>query len=418
MPDTNPPPPVVLETPPSKRLAVRVTKDVIRQIHGGHPWVFDSSIASVKPDGAPGDLAVIFDHKRDFVAIGLYDPDSPIRVKIIHHGKPTPIDESFWAGRLQAALDLRAPFAASGQTTAYRCVHGENDAMPGFVLDRYNDTYVLKLYSASWFPHLNTIIGLLDEMLHPDALVLRLGRNAAHGETFGLVDGQALIGEAPTAPLVFRENDLRFEADVVHGQKTGFFLDQRDNRKEVRSRAVGRRVLDVFSSTGGFSVNAAAGGASVVHSVDISAPAIEAAQRNMALNLDRPQVKACQHEVTIGDAPAVLQEMVDRHRTFDMVIVDPPSFASRQAQVDGALDAYQRLTDLALRLLAPRGTLVQASCSSRVTADQFYDVVDDAAWRRNLRLAEAVHTKQPADHPVSFAQGAYLKAVFGRIEPR
>ncbi len=407
-----------------RRLAVQVSKDALRQIRGGHPWVFDASVTSVKPpasveEGRAGDLAVIFDDRRAFAAIGLYDPDSPIRIKILHVGKPATIDRGFWRDRLTAAFDKRAVLAASTQTNAYRAVHGENDGLPGLVLDRYVDTWVLKLYSPSWFPHLSVIVELLAELVAPDALVLRLGRQAANGVgDTGLADGIALLGSRPTEPVVFRENDLSFDADVVHGQKTGFFLDQRDNRKEVRSRSVGRRVLDVFCSTGGFTVNAAAGGAELVHSVDISEHAIEAAKRNMVRNSDRPAVAACTHETTIGDAVEVMQHLVERQFTYDLVVVDPPSFASRQDQVDGALVAYERLTDLAVQLIAPRGTLVQASCSSRVTADDFYAAVDSALWRRGVRLAEAVHLHQPVDHPIGFAQGAYLKAVVGRVEPR
>ncbi len=411
-----------------RRVAVRVTKDALRQIRGGHPWVFDASITSVKPPageqgGEAGDLAVIFDDERAFFAIGLYDPGSPIRVKVLHVGKPTPIDRAFFAQRIGAALDRRADLASSSQTDAYRAVHGENDGLPGLVLDRYVDTWVLKLYTAAWFPHLPLLVDIIGDLVGPRSLVLRLGRQAARatgdgaGPGEGLVDGLALIGDVPAGPVVFRESDLAFEADVVHGQKTGFFLDQRDNRKEVRSRSVGRRVLDVFSSTGGFSVNAAAGGAELVHSVDISAPSIEAAKRNMERNRDRPAVANCVHETTVGDAVEVMAQLAERRVAFDLVIVDPPSFASRQDQVPGALDAYARLTQLAVALLAPRGTLVQASCSSRVSAESFYAAVDDALWRRGVRLADAVHLRQPVDHPVGFAHGAYLKAVVGRIEP-
>jgi 23S rRNA (cytosine1962-C5)-methyltransferase len=416
-PGADPPTDPTVADPAGRRVAVRVTKDALRQIRGGHPWVFDSSITSVRPEGQAGDLAVVFDDKRDFAAIGLYDPDSPIRIKVLHVGKPTAVDREFWRLRLLAAFDKRSALEASPQINAYRAVHGENDGLPGLVLDRYVDTWVLKIYSPAWFTHLDAIVELLAELVAPDALVLRLGRQAARGVgDAGLTDGMALIGSVPTEPVVFRENDLAFEADVVHGQKTGFFLDQRDNRKAVRSRAVGRRVLDVFSSTGGFSVNAAAGGATSVHSVDISAPSIEAAKRNMARNAHRPAVHNCVHETTVGDAVEVMRTLADRHFTFDLVIVDPPSFASRQDQVPGALDAYARLTELAAQLLAPRGTLVQASCSSRVTADDFYAVVDDALWRQGVKLVDAVHLRQPVDHPVGFAQGAYLKAVVGRIE--
>jgi 23S rRNA (cytosine1962-C5)-methyltransferase len=411
------------DTTTPRRLAVRVTKDAGRQIRGGHPWVFEQSITSLKPEGVAGDLAVIFDEHRDFMAIGLYDPDSAIRIKILHVGKPVPIDEAFWTERLTAARDRREGAFDPTHTTGYRCVHGENDGLAGFVLDRYADTYVLKLYSPAWVPHLGTLVECIREVFAPEALVLRLSRSLQQQSSVGrlggveLEDGTALIGTAPTAAVPFIEHDLRFEADVVHGQKTGFFLDQRDNRLRVRSLAQGRRVLDVFSCTGGFSVNAAAGAAALVHSVDISAAAIQSAQRNMARNGGRAAVRSCTHQVSTGDAMTVMSQMVEAGRLFDLVIVDPPSFASRQSQIEGALRAYGRLTELAVQLLPPGGMLVQASCSARVTAEQFLETVTAAADGMGVRLDGISHTTHAIDHPVSFPQGAYLKAIFARVEP-
>lgn len=419
MADTDAP----LTTPTTRRLAVRVTKDAGRQIRGGHPWVFEQSITSVKPAGVAGDLAVVFDEHRDFMAIGLYDPDSAIRIKILHVGRPVQIDETFWTERLTAARDRRVAAFDPTHTTGYRCVHGENDGLPGLVLDRYADTLVLKLYTEAWIPHLGSVLACIDAVFEPSTLVLRLSRSLQQSVTqrddfdgAPLADGRVLIGEVPDKPVAFIENDLRFEADVVHGQKTGFFLDQRDNRFRVRSLAQGCRVLDVFCCTGGFSVNAAAGAATLVHSVDISGAAIEAAKRNMARNAGRAAVRACTHQVSTGDAVTVMSQMVDAGRLFDLVIVDPPSFASRQNQIDGALRAYGRLTELAVQLLVPGGMLVQASCSARVTTEQFLETVGDAAHRMGVRLDGMSHTTHAIDHPVKFAQGAYLKAIFARVD--
>jgi 23S rRNA (cytosine1962-C5)-methyltransferase len=397
------------------RLAVRVTPDALRHVRAGHPWVFDDSVVSVRPEGGAGDLAVIFDDRRRFAAIGLYDPASPIRVKVLHRGRPTPVDGSFWAGRLAHALALRDRLVEDPTTTAFRWVHGENDGLPGLVLDRYGDDTVVKLYSTAWFPHLDAVVAAAQEVLPAERVVLRLARNV-EGED-GRADGVAIVGELPHGPIRFRERGLTFEADLVHGQKTGHFLDQRDNRARVRARAAGARVLDVYACTGGFSVNAAAGGAQLVHSIDISAAAIATARRNMDHNRSLAAVRACHHHDTVGDAMTVMAEMADRGRRFDLVVVDPPSFASRQDQVPGALRAYGRLTQLALRLLEPGGTLVQASCSARVSEADFFAAVDAAADRNGVVLAEAVRTAHPLDHPVGFAQGAYLKAVFARVEP-
>lgn len=396
------------------RSAARVTPDASRQISGGHPWVFDRSITSIRPEGTAGDLAVVFDDRRRFMAIGLLDPSSPIRIKVLHHGSPTPIDHDFWVRRLSDALSARADLVADETTTAFRWVHGENDRLPGLVFDRYGDSTVMKIYSAAWVPHLEAVVCAAQQVMPSERVVLRYSRNSARdivpaGET------TALVGDLPSSPVEFLEGGLRFQADLVNGQKTGHFLDQRDNRRRVRSLSGGARVLDVYSCTGGFSVNAAAGGAASVHSVDASPGAIATARANMALNRSLSAVRSCRHEHTVGDAVRTLQAMARDGRSFDLVVVDPPSFASRRDQVGAALRAYGRLTDLALALVEPGGALVQASCSSRVTAAEFFDVIDDSARRRGLALVDQTRTAHALDHPIGFPEGAYLKALFATV---
>ena len=407
--------PTDLPQPSAKRLAVRVTPDAGRHIKAGHPWVYDDSIVSLSHRGAAGDLAVIFDNDRNFMAIGLYDPSSPIRIKILHRGKPTPVDASFWTTKLQEAMQKRAGLIAVGDTTGYRCINGENDGFPGLVLDRYADTLVAKLYTPAWIPHLATLVPVIVDVFRPETVVLRLARSVRSDQLHGLVEGMALHGETPTAPVLFYEHWLRFEADVVKGQKTGHFLDQRDNRILLGSMARDARMLDIFASTGGFSVHAAAGGARDVVSVDLSAPTLAVAERNMAHNLDNPGVRACRHSTVVGDAFEVMDRLRRKHERFDIVVVDPPSFAQRQESVDRALHAYGQLTERAVKLLVPGGMLVQASCSSRVGADEFYATVRAGAMRAGAELKELRRTGHPVDHPVSFPQGAYLKALFARV---
>lgn len=395
-----------------RRLAVRVTPDAFRQIRGGSPWLYDGSITSVSHDGAPGDLAVIFDDQRKFAAIGLWDPTSPIRVKLLHAGSPTTIDDHWWRERLSTALDQRQALADDPDTTAYRVVHGENDGLPGLIVDRYTDTLVVKLYTPAWFPHLRSVVTVLQGLLSPDRVVLRLSRGVANGETFGLSDGDTIVGEAPNQPVFFRERGLTLEADVVEGQKTGHFLDQRDNRGLVRGMAAGADVLDVFSSTGGFSVSAAAGGAKSVHLIDQSGPALETAKRNLGHNHRISEVRRCAVHTTTGDAFQVLADLAKKGELFDIVIVDPPSFASNQAAVPRALAAYARLTRLALAVVRRGGTLVQASCSSRVTTDDFVDTVKNAAASAGAEVIETRRTGHAVDHPIGFEFGGYLKAVY------
>jgi 23S rRNA (cytosine1962-C5)-methyltransferase len=401
-----------------RRIAVRVGAGALRETRSGSPWVFDRSISSASDEGAAGDLAVVFDDKRRFAAIGLWDPDSPLRIKVLHAGAPATIDAVWWHRALRAALDRRASLAVDDTTTAYRCVHGENDGMPALVVDRYDTTLVVKLYSSAWFPHLAAVVDALVDLLAPDRIVLRLAR-VANGVAFGLADGDTLVGEPPTAPVLFRERGLTMEADVVHGQKTGHYLDQRDNRTLVRGLAAGRDVLDVFASTGGFALAAAAGGARSVHLVDQSAPALAAAERNLAHNRRLRAVRDCTVRTTVGDAFEVLAALDRRAQRdadrFDIVVLDPPSFASRQSHIDRAVGAYAALTRLGVALVRPGGLLVQASCSSRVSADQFFETVLVAARDAGRPLREIRRTGHALDHPIGFPQGAYLKAIFAEV---
>jgi 23S rRNA (cytosine1962-C5)-methyltransferase len=406
-----------------RRLAVRVTHAAERSIRHGHPWVFDESITSVAGDGEPGDLAVVFDSDREFLAIGLFDPTSPMRIKVLHHGKPVRIDEKFWRSRLAAAIERRSLLLDQRtDTTAWRIVHGENDGLPGLVLDRYETTLVAKLYSPAWLRHLDTVLpAAVDELEHATGLavervVVRLARRLRHVDLHGLGDGTTVFGSAPDAPIMFLENGLRFEADVVRGQKTGHFLDQRENRGIVRTLTrQGARVLDVFSCSGGFSLNAAVGGATLVHSVDASSHALDAADRNFLANQDRPAVKRCRHERTVGDAFQVMESLARSRSRYDVVVIDPPSFASKRDDVPAALRAYGRLTRLGMQLVEPGGILVQASCSSRVSDTEFYDAVNAAAGRAHVELHEIRRTAHAPDHPIGFPEGAYLKAIFARI---
>ena len=243
-----------------KRLAVRITPAAQRALRTGHPWIFDQAIRSVSPEGRAGDLAVVFDDYRRFLAVGLYDPYSPIRIRVLQQGTPATIDVTWVRGRLAAAQRLREPLAETG-TDGYRLVHGENDGLPGLVIDRYAVTLVVKLYTLAWLPWLETVLDALHDVQPAQAVVLRLSREVASDSTrlCGLSDGSIVWGKPPDARVEFRENGLLFAADVLRGQKTGFFLDQRDNRARVRRLAGGRRTLNLFSYSGGFSVYAAAG---------------------------------------------------------------------------------------------------------------------------------------------------------------
>jgi 23S rRNA (cytosine1962-C5)-methyltransferase len=406
-----------LPHPSTRRIALRVTREAERALRQGHPWVYESAIQHQSRPGQPGDLAVIFDHNREFLAIGLYDPHSPIRVRILQHSKTAPIGCAFYAGRMAEAIKIRASFLdlpPEQATTGYRLVHGENDGLPGLVIDRYVTTLVIKLYTAAWVPHLADLLAGLEQVAPAERLVLRLSRALQElpEALYGLADGMLLNGPPLVSPLLFSENGLRFEADLLHGHKTGFYFDQRDNRLRVEQLAGGKSVLNVFAYSGGFSVYAARGGATPVTSLDASQPALAAAERNFAHNRHLPAVAGAHHEVIIGEAFEQMAELAAVGCRYEMVIIDPPAFAQNQTQVDQALAAYQRLTRLGLGLLHPGGILVQASCTSRVTAAAFYAAIHRVASEIGRPLQELARTGHPSDHPITYKEGAYLKCLF------
>jgi 23S rRNA (cytosine1962-C5)-methyltransferase len=399
-------------TPKIPGLRLRLTAAAESIVRGGHPWVFAGSVRRQNRPGRTGELAVIYDRHDEFLAAGLFDAGSPIRVRILLQGKPQPINRAWWRQRLDQALARRAGLFDT-QTTGYRCINGENDGWPGLVVDRYDTTLALKLYTAAWLPRLGEVVELL--AAEGTRIVLRLSRNiAALAEAqFGLADGRMLQGAAPDGPVVFRESGLRFEADVLRGQKTGFFLDQRENRRNVESLAAGRAVLNLFSYSGGFSLYAARGGAASVCSMDISRQALAAAERNFALNGDVPAVAACPHETAQADVFEWLGEKPARR--FDLVVLDPPSMAKSQSEKEEALRAYRRLLTGAMERLGANGILVAASCSAHVGVEDFFNLAREAARQTGRGWEEWRTTRHAADHPATYAEGEYLKCIYLKL---
>ena len=444
-------------------------------IRGGHPWLYDASIREQNRPGRPGELAVIFDRSDKFLALGLYDPLSPIRVRVLHQGKPVTADDAWWRQRLRSSLARREGLF-DVQTTGYRCLSGESDGWPGLVLDRYDTTFVLKLYTAAWLPRVGEVVGWLREALpslvgrdsvephlehskasaasisgetthaqearfarassvgkwgstesHPTGdgstrprpltLVLRLSRNiqSLAEKEFNLREGQMLIGDAPAGPVVFFETGIRFEAEVIRGQKTGFFLDQRENRRRVETLAAGRDVLNAFSFSGGFSLYAARGGARSTTDLDISPHALDSARRNFALNAADKSIAACRHQCAQADTFDWLA--ATSRADFDLVILDPPSLAKRETERAGAIQAYRRLALLGLPRLRPGGILVAASCSAHVSGPEFFEAVTEALRSSRRPFVEITRTAHAPDHPATFPEAQYLKCVFVRLEP-
>jgi 23S rRNA (cytosine1962-C5)-methyltransferase len=389
-----------------------VTPAAERALKGSHPWLYKNAITRQSGEGKPGDVAVIFDNKNKFLAIGLLDPTSNIRVRVLAHHEQKKINRDFFERQLIDSANVRKSLPEN--TTGYRLVNGGNDHLPGLVIDRYATTIVIKLYSPAWFPYLPDIIDGLKNISNYDRVIIRLSRQVEklHDLNFQLRDGEILVGPPIIKPIVFQENGLLFITDPVHGHKTGFYLDQRENRERLSKLTAGKTILNVFAYTGGFSVYAAFGGAEKVTSLDISKPALKFAGRNFELNRQSYPSMVCDHQTIVGDAFQVLNQLKSQNRTFDVIIIDPPAFAKEKSQVQGAIASYMKLTRLALHLLRRSGTLVQASCSRQVSESDFFSAVHRAARDVRRNLSEIVRTAHPIDHPVGFKEGAYLKCLF------
>ena len=398
---------------PSKanRLRLRVTATAENYLRAGHPWIYSDSVREQNRDGSAGELAVIFDRNDKFLAVGFFDPQSPIRVRVLHVGKPLTVDLEFWRVRLDAAIRRREGLF-DARTTGYRVINGESDGWPGLVMDRYDTTLVMKIYTSAWLERIEEISELLKQRLDPETILLRASRN------LGLPDKTKLVfakkPDATTeAPVVFCENDIRFEADVWRGQKTGFFLDQRENRHIVETLSRGRSVLNAFSFSGGFSLYAARGGAKSVTDLDISAHALASAKRNVALNSGDAVIASCRHEPIQADVFEWLAGNVARK--FDLIVLDPPSLAKREAERAGAIRAYGKLVESGIAHLSPEGILVACSCSAHVSAEEFFGAVRQAATRSVRRFTEMQTTHHAPDHHASFKEANYLKGIYLRM---
>ena len=390
---------------------LELRKDLVRHLRAGHPWVFRKAIERA-PKGLDAGAVVDVVEDGRFVARGYYDPHSAIAVRILTRDGAEAVDEAFWRRRVRRAVRLREDLVRG--TTGYRLVHGENDGLPGVVADRYGDFAVLKLYSAGLTPHRGRIVEALREEV--PGLVGVFGRDEVPRDEEAdepVPQGRVLWGAAPPERIEVDEHGMRLLVDVRRGQKTGLFLDQRENRRLVRELARGRGDgLNLFGYTGGFSVAAAMGGARHVVTVDVDKDAIALARENFRANGLDP----ADHAFANDDAFDVLKRYRSQGRLFDLVVCDPPAFAKSQKAVEGAVAGYAALNRAALQVLAPGGLLVTASCSARVSAEQFYDAVKEAAFKARVDLQLVEERRQPADHPVSpqFREGRYLKAMVYR----
>ncbi len=383
-----------------------------KSVRNRHPWIFSGAIARV--EGQPGDGAVVtvYDYKENFLARGIYNRQSQIQVRVFTWQWDEQITLDFWRRRLGRAVMGRQALAQSTDSNAYRLVHSEADGLSGLIVDRYGDWLVVQFLSLAVDKHRVDILQSLTELLAPRGIYERSDGEGRGKE--GLPTQTGLIqGEMPPENLEILEHGLRFGVDVKAGHKTGFYLDQRDNRYKALPYLAQAEVLNVFAYTGGFSVYAAQAQAKHIVNVDTSAPMLQAAQQNMQLNGFADQSV----EYVTADAFDLLRLYQQSGRQFDVVILDPPKFAYNKQQVEKATRGYKDINMQAMRLLKPGGYLLTFSCSGMVSADLFQKVVFGASVdaAREVQIIERL--TQSSDHPILLTcpESDYLKGLVLRI---
>ena len=377
-----------------------------------HPWLFAGAIERVVGDPQPGGEVRVVSHEGQFIGRGLFNPASQIRVRLYGWEEARPLDRDFWAERIDQALALREHlFAKSPQARACRLIFSEGDQLSGLTVDRYDDWLLVQWTSLALAARQELILDLLQERLAPRGIWLRTERGI--GEAEGLVAADGLVrGTEPPRPLFIEENGLKFGVDVIEGQKTGYYFDQRDNRQAVARFAHGRRVLDGFCYTGGFGLAAARQGATHVTCIDSSGTAVDLARANAELN------ELGSHcEFVRSDVAPWLEQAAAAGERFGLVVLDPPKMARTRSGIDRAAKGYWRLNKSALQIVEPGGILATCSCSGLMDREGFLDVLARAALDSGRTLQVLEVRGQAADHPISVhcRESSYLKCVIARV---
>lgn len=385
-----------------------------KPVKNHHPWVFSGAIEFVEGAPEPGDLVAVNDHRGHYLATGYFNPHSQIRARLLTWDPNQTIDQEFWRGRLQQALNNRMALALAPQSNAFRLLYAESDGLPGLIVDRYADYLVLQSLTLGIEKRKETLTEILVDLLAPRGILERSDVSVRQKE--GLPQQSGLLwGQKPPAQLSILENDHRLSIDPWKGHKTGFYLDQRENRAIFGREAwfSDKTILNVFAYTGGFSVYAASAGAGAITNIDSSIPALELAELNM--QKDNPERSA--DEYIAGDAFEVLRYMRDEGALYDAIILDPPKFAHSQKDVQRASHGYKDLNMLALQLSQPGGLLATFSCSGHITAGLFQKILFGAAIDVGREVQILAPLSQAADHPVlvTFPESAYLKGFLCRV---
>lgn len=381
-------------------------EDALRRFH---PWVFSGAINKIKGSVNEGDTVIVCNDKDDFIAMGHYQIGS-IAVRVFSFIPEDPTYE-FWKEKINHAVEIRTAIGLpNDQTNVFRLVHGEGDGLPGMVVDYYNGLAVLQFHSVGMYRLREMFSTILKEIFGKDLIAVydKSSRTLPFKAGLNAVD-EFLTGSCSDAMV--RENGLFFKIDWVRGQKTGFYIDQRDNRKLLQNYASGRDVLNLFSYTGGFSVNALRGGARFVHGVDSSSPAIELEKENVAMNFPGEN----RHEVFLSDVADFLKNIKDK---YNLIVIDPPAFSKHRESLPKALQAYKRLNEKAVESIRSGGIIFTFSCSQVVSPGKFREAVFSGATITGRKVRIMHQLFQPPDHPVDIyhPEGEYLKGLVLYVE--
>jgi 23S rRNA (cytosine1962-C5)-methyltransferase len=383
-----------------------------KSVRLGHPWIFSGAVERVDGPAGSGDTVEVLSAGGEFLARAAYSPLSKIRARVWTRTEGEDVDRGFLVRRLEQALMLRAAFVgqvgASADAAAVRLVHGESDGLPGIIVDRYADTLVLQALSAGAERWKQTLAELLMEQTGVKNVYERSDVDVRRLEGLEERIG-SLCGKEPESTIISEGYGLRFRVDIKTGQKTGFYIDQRNNRKRLGELAQGRDMLNCFCYTGGFTLYGLAGGANSVLSIDSSSEALDLARQNLALN----ELPAERAEWLEADVFTALRKLRDQARSFDLIVLDPPKFAPTAAQAERAARGYKDINLLAFKLLRPGGLLFTFSCSGGISPDLFQKIVAGAAVDAGVEANVVEHLEQGPDHPVAlnFPEGAYLKGL-------
>jgi len=388
--------------------SVTLKKSADSFIKRKHPWIFSGAIEKIEGNPSNGETVQIFNSEKKLVGYGSFSPSSQLRVRVWSFDPEEKIDRDFFRRRILLASEVRNHLIDSSRTNAYRIVNAESDGLPGLIIDRYANYLVCQFLSAGAEFNKKLIIEILDDVFKPVGIFERSDVEVRTKESLQPAKG-LLKGTVPDDLIEVRENGFKFLVDIKGGHKTGFYLDQRDNRALVSEFAKGKNVLNCFSYTGGFSVYSLASGAEKVTQIEASASALDLSLKNAELN----NIDTSLIENINGDVFEVLRKFRDERRTFDLIILDPPKFTESTSQIQKASRGYKDINLLAIKLLNPGGILFTFSCSGHISQDLFQKIVADASLDSGREVQIIKQLTQSSDHPVSlsFPEGLYLKGL-------